>query len=623
LFDEHTKIYEGHNRHEAILRVIESLLRRNKGILTHEQIRKLSIEWNQIHCVPPLDGDAFARQWDDAVNFTEKSGPNIKNNKERNFSSGQNTTSKADRVVEALRPHYHGRLFRDEYDIPHVAINVNGHLETLPIDSNRFKDWITRMFFKEQSTVLDAGILTNVISFMRAEGKFNDDVKKSPLSLRVAHRREHGLLKWYYDLANDKWEFVEITSQGWTIKNNQILFRRFPTEGSQVHPSREYDPDIYDKFIDLLLNVNVKEENKKEYKLSLKCYIISLFIPEIPKVVFTPSGDKGAAKSTMLRTIKMQVDPSPIPILTLPKSENEFIQQLYHNYLSYYDNVSILNEWQSDVICRASTGGGSSMRELYTNDEDIIRNFKRCVALNGINLAATKPDLLDRSLITTHTQIQDKDNKTEEEIAQKYEEIRPYVLGYILDILVKVLRFKEQNPNFKLDRYPRMADFAEYGEIISRCMGYPQNEFYNSYINNIKSQSEQVIDTDSVASVLVHFMFVKYEDMARWEGTMTSLYSELELVAEEIKISTTGKFWPKTPSRLARRINEIKQNLREMGLHIDKDRDDKTRSRIIKIVKVPFMQFVPSEEQITTNTNNGNNVTFQDLTFSCNNDKIK
>ena len=35
---------EGENRHEAILRVMDSLLSRNKGILTLEQIKKLSLK---------------------------------------------------------------------------------------------------------------------------------------------------------------------------------------------------------------------------------------------------------------------------------------------------------------------------------------------------------------------------------------------------------------------------------------------------------------------------------------------------------------------------------------------------------------------------------------------------
>ena len=64
-----------------------------------------------------------------------------------------------------------------------------------------------------------------------------------------------------------------------------------------------------------------------------------------------------------------------------------------HNYICYFDNVSEIKEWISDQLCRAVTGSGFSKRELYSDDDDIIYNFRRCIGFNGINLGATKADL--------------------------------------------------------------------------------------------------------------------------------------------------------------------------------------------------------------------------------------
>jgi len=72
LFREDTKVYEGHNRHEAILRVMESLLRRNQNILTPDQIKPLAIDWNQKHCIPPLETKEIERQWQDAIRFIQR-----------------------------------------------------------------------------------------------------------------------------------------------------------------------------------------------------------------------------------------------------------------------------------------------------------------------------------------------------------------------------------------------------------------------------------------------------------------------------------------------------------------------------------------------------------------------
>ena len=57
------------NRHEALLRVMESLLRRNYDILAEDKVKSLAAEWNKQHCVPPLENGEFNKQWRDAVNF--------------------------------------------------------------------------------------------------------------------------------------------------------------------------------------------------------------------------------------------------------------------------------------------------------------------------------------------------------------------------------------------------------------------------------------------------------------------------------------------------------------------------------------------------------------------------
>jgi hypothetical protein len=69
LFQERTRIYEGQNRHEALMRAMESLIARNRNILSLEEIIELSRKWNEQHCVPPLDDREFERQWRDATKF--------------------------------------------------------------------------------------------------------------------------------------------------------------------------------------------------------------------------------------------------------------------------------------------------------------------------------------------------------------------------------------------------------------------------------------------------------------------------------------------------------------------------------------------------------------------------
>ena len=103
---------------------------------------------------------------------------------------------------------------------------------------------------------------------------------------------------------------------------------------------------------------------------------------------------------------------------------------------------------------------------LYTDDDDFIYQFKRCVGFNGINIAATKPDILERALSLHLKRIPENKRRKLKQLWNLYRMIKPQLLGFIFDIMVKVLnRLKEVH----LTELPRMADWAEIGEVISRC----------------------------------------------------------------------------------------------------------------------------------------------------------
>lgn len=479
-------------------------------------------------------------------------------------------------------------FFVDEYQMPYASVSVDDHLEIISLRSRRFRSWLSNNFYQILKIVVDSQTIKDVINLLCAEAEFGNNKKN--LCLRTAETYIPNKLTWYYDLTNQKWEFIEITSEGWRIVKNLVIFRRFTSQAEQMYPSKEYPPDIFDKFMKLL---NVKGN---ENKLLLKCYIISLFLPEIPKPILMLHGEQGSAKSTLMELIKILVDPSIIHTLTFPRDINELIQQLYHNYVAYYDNVTNLREWISDQLCRVVTGSGFSKRVLFSDDDDYIYSLKRCIGFNGINLGATKADLLDRGLIIQLERL-DKDKRLKiEDIWKNFDEIKQQLLGFMFDILVKVLRFKKQHSQLNLPGLPRMADYAECAEIISRCMGNPNNAFLNSYYKNIDLQTKEVLEASPVATCLRHFMLPR----TVWEGTATSLLGELEVIAEDVKVNIHGKMWPKAPNYLSRRLNELRSNLREIGIIIEWSIDPNINTRVIKIKKVTPVSYISPENPIQT-----------------------
>jgi DNA polymerase elongation subunit (family B) len=298
-------------------------------------------------------------------------------------------------------------------------------------------------------------------------------------------------------------------------------------------------------------------------------------------------GEGGTAKTTLQEFIKMLVDPSAILTLSISFDIESMAQKIAHNYVCYFDNISKITDTISDLLCRAITGSGFLKRELFTDDEDVIYELRYCLGLTGINLAATKSDLLDRGLIIEHKPIYKQNIKRLKIIWKKFYEIRPKLLGYIFDILVKVLKFEKEHPEgLKLEEYPRLADFAEVCEIISRCMGNEPMEFMQAFEKNVSLKHRTAIEDSSVGKAIQFFI----KDKKDWEGRMTDLLSHLKLIAiSELQIESikNGRFWPQTASVLSRRINEIKADLRAIGIVIERISTD-TSDKQISIKNLNF-----------------------------------
>ena len=127
---------------------------------------------------------------------------------------------------------------------------------------------------------------------------------------------------------------IEISENDWHIikgtDTDVPLFKRH-NQIPQVEPDRDYPKDIFDQFLKL---TNVTNRGQKHL---LKVYIVSLFIPEIDHAILTTYGPQGAAKTFLLRLIKMLVDPTKPVLLTLLRNIPEFIEQA--NHLCFFDNV--------------------------------------------------------------------------------------------------------------------------------------------------------------------------------------------------------------------------------------------------------------------------------------------
>lgn len=478
-----------------------------------------------------------------------------------------NSTEKpkqADQIVELIEEEQI-TLFHNQFDEPFARIKVDGQYENCMVNSKQFKRWIYKLYWDKKNKVPNNESLKNALNIIEAKACYDGNMHE--LSLRVAWHEDD----IWYDLGNRK--AVKIIPGDWDIIDEPpILFRSYPHQKSQVIPMPCKGDYIYLYKI-LFHFLNLLDEEKR---LLFICNLVAGFIPDIPHPIDVYYGEQGTSKTTISRIKKELLDPSSIGTLTYSSIKTEFIQLANHHWYMALDNLSELPGWLSDSLCRVVTGEGFSKRELYTNDEDIVYSFKRCVGLNGINMAPTKPDLLDRCLLFELEPIDPNKIKNEKDFWSSFNKMKPLILGALFTILSKAM---EEYPDIKLSEKPRMADFASWGCAIAKAMGFTESDFLSAYKDNIATQNDEVLQSSPIASAIIELM----KSMPNWEGTPTKLYNELCGIASDIDIDTKDKKWPKAPISVWLRINEVKTNLRKYGLKISRNDGNHSKGRLINI----------------------------------------
>src|SRR6476659_8503336 len=80
---------------------------------------------------------------------------------------------------------------------------TDGHRETWPIRSKRFRTWVRRCYYQSTGTAAGAAVIGSALDLLEARAQF--DAPERTVSIRVA---EHAG-RVYLDLADENWRAVE------------------------------------------------------------------------------------------------------------------------------------------------------------------------------------------------------------------------------------------------------------------------------------------------------------------------------------------------------------------------------------------------------------------------------
>jgi hypothetical protein len=126
--------------------------------------------------------------------------------------------------------------------------------------------------------------------------------------------------------------------------------------------------------------------NQNEFVLVV-AWLLAALRSSGPYPLLAISGEQGSAKTVLSKLVRALVDPNAAPVRALPREERELTIAAHNGHLLAFDNLSGLPAWLSDALCRLASGGSFAVRQLYTDDEEVLFKAARPTVLNGIEVS--------------------------------------------------------------------------------------------------------------------------------------------------------------------------------------------------------------------------------------------
>lgn len=453
----------------------------------------------------------------------------------------------------------YGGLFHTAADTAFADIFVNQHRETWPVRSKRFRNWLQRCHYEATGEAASAAAIRSALDLLEARAKF--DGPERAIHIRSAERAG----RIYLDLADERWRAVEIGPDGWrVIGSPPVRFRRPAGLLPLPVPQAGGTIDALHSFLNL--------SSRNDFVL-IVAWLLAALRPSGPYPLLAVSGEQGSAKTVLSKLLKTLVDPNTAPVRALSREQRELMIAANNSYLLAFDNLSGLPHWLSDALCRLATSGSFAVRQLYTDDEEVLFEAARPILLNGIEDVISRPDLGDRAIFLSLAAIAEADRRSESGLWREFEIARPMILGALLDAVVHGLRNRHHD---QPDRLPRMADFALW---IAACETafWPAGTFARAYAANRRAAIQNIIDADPLATCVRKIM----GEQSRWTGSASDLLRLCSQQAHEVAAENLP--WARNPRALAGRLRRAQTFLRMLDIEIAFGREGRSGTRIIRI----------------------------------------
>ena len=123
-----------------------------------------------------------------------------------------------------------------------ACVPVSGHMETIAVRSRKFRALLIRTYHSGSGRVANTESIEEAVAFFEGAALCGEEL---PVHTRLA--THEGAI--YLDLCNERWEAVEITTEGWrVVAEPPVRFRRArgmlalppPTRGGKISELRQF-----------------------------------------------------------------------------------------------------------------------------------------------------------------------------------------------------------------------------------------------------------------------------------------------------------------------------------------------------------------------------------------------
>ncbi len=364
--------------------------------------------------------------------------------------------------------------------IPVIVIDTGGKRRTVILPDKEYEAFLAKRLYDRTGMIPKGPWIRDAMRVVEAiclEGP------KRPVFTRVGFYDN----VLYIDLGDDSLRVIKVTAEGWSIESGcPILFHRSPNVSPMPEPVRG------GTLAELRPLLNIRDGDWP----IVVAFMLACLNPHGPFPLLILIGQSGATKTTVARLIQGIIDSTfdiqrnKEEVFCPPKTIEDLMVFALHSWLLSFDNITAISDAMSEALCRLSTGGTTIARRLYTNCGLSKMRAQQPVILTGINDCIKAEDLRSRSLFLSLEMVDPEKVIGEATLQQQYIEMRPRVMGALLDCIVCALANFERTSPMPGNR---LADMTRWLLAAEPATGLPPGTFAQALGENRQQAAEEAL----------------------------------------------------------------------------------------------------------------------------------